>query len=148
MYISKPLQWKHLELSEKKIKNQQEGLAVFVNKINVPYEFSVKYSNLTILARPSQNKIISENGLPIYYYEIKNVCFLSHSCLLGQINFIFRFSSPPSPGADPGDAPGARPPKIGKNMIFWRKIAIFHTKYPKNFRASLRSAQFFLSPPP
>ena len=32
------------------------------------------------------------------------------------------------------------PPKIGKNMIFWRKIVIFHTKYPKNFRASLRSA--------
>jgi hypothetical protein len=24
-------------------------------------------------------------------------------------------------------------PKIGKNMIFWRKIVIFHTKYPKNF---------------
>ena len=34
-------------------------------------------------------------------------------------------------------APGARPPKIGKNMNFWRKIMIFHTKYPKNFRASL-----------
>jgi hypothetical protein len=33
--------------------------------------------------------------------------------------------------------------KIGKNMIFWRKIMIFHTKYPKNVRASLRSAQFF-----
>jgi hypothetical protein len=32
---------------------------------------------------------------------------------------------------------------IGKNMIFWRKIVIFHTKYPKNIRASLRSAQFF-----
>ena len=29
--------------------------------------------------------------------------------------------------------------KIGKNMIFWRKIVIFHTKYPKNFRASLRN---------
>jgi hypothetical protein len=25
----------------------------------------------------------------------------------------------------------------------WRKIVIFHTKYPNNFRASLRSAQFF-----
>jgi hypothetical protein len=25
-------------------------------------------------------------------------------------------------------------------MIFWRKIVISHTKYPKNFRASLRSA--------
>jgi hypothetical protein len=35
------------------------------------------------------------------------------------------------------------PPKIGKNMIFWRKIVISHTKYPKNFSASLRSAQFF-----
>jgi hypothetical protein len=30
------------------------------------------------------------------------------------------------------------PPKIGKNKIFWRKIVIFHTKYPNNFRASLR----------
>ena len=33
-------------------------------------------------------------------------------------------------------------------MIFWRKIVIFHTKYPKTFRASLRSAQFFLVRPP
>jgi hypothetical protein len=37
---------------------------------------------------------------------------------------------------------------IGTNMIFWRKIVIFHTKYPKNFRASLRSAQFFYFPLP
>ena len=34
---------------------------------------------------------------------------------------------------------GRAPPKIGKNMIFWRKIVIFHMKYPKNFRASLRN---------
>jgi hypothetical protein len=39
------------------------------------------------------------------------------------------------------------PPKIGKNMIFWRKVVIFHTKYPNNFRASLRSPQIFLSAP-
>ena len=32
-----------------------------------------------------------------------------------------------------------RPPKIGKNTIIWRKIVIFHTKYPKIFRASLRN---------
>jgi hypothetical protein len=44
-------------------------------------------------------------------------------------------------GGHPARAPP--PPKIGKNMIFWRKIVIFHTKYPKKFRASLRSAQFF-----
>jgi hypothetical protein len=43
---------------------------------------------------------------------------------------------------DPGGgAPGTRPPppKIGKNMIFWHKIVIFHMKYPKNVRASLRN---------
>jgi hypothetical protein len=33
--------------------------------------------------------------------------------------------------------------KIGKNMIFWCKIVIFHTKYPKNLHAYLHSAQFF-----
>jgi hypothetical protein len=38
-----------------------------------------------------------------------------------------------------GEAHPARaPPKFGKNKIFWRKIVIFHTKYPNNFRASLR----------
>jgi predicted metalloenzyme YecM len=46
-----------------------------------------------------------------------------------------------SSGADPGG-------KIGKNMIFGRKIVIFHTKYPKNVPASLRSAQFFKMRPP
>ena len=49
-------------------------------------------------------------------------------------------------GGSKGRGGGAHP-KIGKNMIFWRKIVIFHTKYPNNFRASLRSAQFFLSAP-
>jgi hypothetical protein len=47
-------------------------------------------------------------------------------------------------GGGGGGAPAAHPPpKIGKNMIFWRKIVIFHAKYPNNFRASLRSAQSF-----
>jgi hypothetical protein len=46
---------------------------------------------------------------------------------------------------DPGGGCTRRapPPKIGKNMIFWRKIVIFHTKFPKNVRVSLRSVQFF-----
>ena len=47
-----------------------------------------------------------------------------------------------------GAHPASAPPKIGKNMIFWRKIVIFHTKYPNNFRASLHSALFFKVPPP
>ena len=44
-----------------------------------------------------------------------------------------------SGGIQGGGTPGARPPKIGKYMIFLRKIVIFHTKYPKRFRASLRN---------
>jgi hypothetical protein len=41
-----------------------------------------------------------------------------------------------SAGADPGV--GGAPPKIEKKyMIFWCKIVIFHTKYPKNVHASL-----------
>jgi hypothetical protein len=47
-----------------------------------------------------------------------------------------------------GRIQGGAPPKIGKNMILWRKIVILHTKYPNNFRASLRAAQFILSAPP
>ena len=45
-------------------------------------------------------------------------------------------------GSRPPPAP-LPPPKIGKNKICWRKIVIFHTKYPKKIRAPLRSAQFF-----
>ena len=35
--------------------------------------------------------------------------------------------------------PVRAPPKIGKNMIFWHKIVIFHTKYPQHFHPSLRN---------
>jgi hypothetical protein len=38
---------------------------------------------------------------------------------------------------------GGGGPKIGKKMIFWGKMAIFHTKYPKNFRACPPSSHFF-----
>ena len=37
-------------------------------------------------------------------------------------------------GADPGGVHPARaPPKIGKNMIFWRKIMIFSHEIPQKF---------------
>jgi hypothetical protein len=50
---------------------------------------------------------------------------------------VYKFKVHHATGADPGGGahPARGPPKIGKNMIFWRKIVIFHTKYP------LRSAQ-------
>ena len=46
-----------------------------------------------------------------------------------------------------GTHPARAPPKIGINNKKWRKIVIFHTKYPKKFRAYLRSAQFFKCAP-
>ena len=42
-----------------------------------------------------------------------------------------------------GTNSGGAPLKFKKNMIIWCKIVIFHTKYPKNVRASLRWAQLF-----
>jgi hypothetical protein len=58
--------------------------------------------------------------------------------LVSDPNTIFYFKL--NSGTDPeGGAPGAPPPlKLEKNMIFLRKIVIFHTKYPNNFRVSLR----------
>ena len=47
-----------------------------------------------------------------------------------------------------GGAHPVRSPLKLDNMIFLRKMVIFHTKYPKNFRASLRSVQFFTVRPP
>ena len=35
-------------------------------------------------------------------------------------------------GSDPGAHPAPPPPKIGKNMIFWRKIVIFSHNIPQN----------------
>jgi hypothetical protein len=43
-------------------------------------------------------------------------------------------------GADPGGG-GGGPPQNWKKKIFWRKIVIFYTKYPNNFRASLRNRE-------
>jgi hypothetical protein len=50
-------------------------------------------------------------------------------------------------GAVPGRAPHP-PPKIGKNMIFWRKMVTFHTKYPKTFSRLPPLGAIFLSAPP
>ena len=46
-----------------------------------------------------------------------------------------------------GGAPDA-PPKIGKNMIFLRKIVIFHTKDPQKISRLPPLGAIFLSVPP
>jgi hypothetical protein len=48
-----------------------------------------------------------------------------------------------------GEGNRCTPPlKLEKIWFFLHKIMIFHTKYPNNFRAPFRLAQFFLSAPP
>jgi hypothetical protein len=42
----------------------------------------------------------------------------------------------------------AAPSAIGKNMIFWRNIMIFHTKYPKKISRLPPLGAIFLSAPP
>ena len=70
-------------------------------------------------------------------------------CVWGLETHIYLYASTAGAGFRGGGHPARAPLKIGKNMIFWRKIVIFHTKYPQNVRASLRSAQFFkVRPPP
>ena len=50
-------------------------------------------------------------------------------------------------GSRGGGGHPARPPKIGKHMIFWCKIVIFHTKYPNNFPPPSARRNFFKSTP-
>ena len=72
----------------------------------------------------------------VFHFFFKFLLFLIYFIFFA-LYFFFQHADA---GADPGGAHPARaPPKIGKNMIFWRKIVIFHTKYPKNFRASPRN---------
>jgi hypothetical protein len=70
------------------------------------------------------------------YGNLHVTCF--HSKRIATISkFAYYFSDFNNriQGRIQGEAHPARapPPKIGKNMIFLRKIVIFHTKYPKIF---------------
>ena len=80
--------------------------------------------------------------MPIFDNNFILVTIITHHKDIKK-NHIFNLSSDLRDGSRGGGAPGMPPPKIRKNIIFWHKIVIFHTKYPKNFHASLHSAQFF-----
>jgi hypothetical protein len=78
-------------------------------------------------------------------YVIK---FVSAMRQVGVFLRVLRFPPPIKlRGGSRGGAPGTRPPKIGKNMIFWRKIVIFHTKKKQNFSRLPPLGTIFLSAP-
>ena len=60
---------------------------------------------------------------------------ISCKCSSGCITLRCSCKKAKSPCTDQGRGAHA-PPKVGKNKIFWRKIVIFHTKYPNTFRTS------------
>jgi hypothetical protein len=111
---------------------------------------SVKYSKskIRLSMENCSNRIQALNivscRVPRFVYTnillCKGLCCYSSSLVLLQSFqswILFR-------GGSRGGGGRARPPlKLEKIWFFWRKIVIFHTKYPKIFRASLRSAQFF-----
>jgi hypothetical protein len=88
------------------------------------------------------NDVVSLSNCPLTTRPVKSDCQLFIICTVYK-NERSSIGCNMFPGAGPGGGCPPPPPKIGKNMIFWRKIVISHTKYPKNFRASHRSAQFF-----
>ena len=65
----------------------------------------------------------------IFYYEIALRVNLRKYTFQGRIQRGAHMAPPPPPP----------PLKLEKIWFFWRKIVIFHTKYPKNVRASLRN---------
>jgi hypothetical protein len=63
------------------------------------------------------------------YFEIERDFFNKLGVLIDgdfKCGVLFR-------GGSRGAHPGARPPKIGKNMICWRKIVIFSHEIPQTF---------------
>ena len=101
----------------------------------------IKYGKKVLKKISNMTKFYCPNKSIYYFFKINNK--------ISTIN-VKKFRNWCPRGGSMGEgAPGGSPyPKIGKNMIFWRKIVIFHTKYPNNFRTSLRPAQFFLTAPP
>ena len=63
----------------------------------------------------------------------------------GRVEGVGGFCNPQllNQGRIQGAHPARSTLKLEKMRFFLRKMVIFHTKYPKIFRASLRSAQFF-----
>ena len=72
------------------------------------------------------------------YTSTEEITDLVPKCLviLARIKYMYQERIQGGGGGGGGDR---RPPRIGKNMIFWRKIVIFHTTYPKQFCTSLRN---------
>jgi hypothetical protein len=128
----------------------QYNYSLFFNiQISTTYEkIILEVAVLSIaLAKPDvacQLVIIQwmESCIPKEEEEVREITLII-KCIK-TYNFKIRFGMRKSRGGYRGGGTRRAPPlKLEKIRFFGPKIVIFHTKYPKNFRASLRSAQFF-----
>ena len=100
-----------------------------IQERNIPscnecHDFKIQFSNF-ILLYPHFMMVCS-----LLYNLIKTkVCCVFFQILFGDTRGGFRR----------GRTRRAPPLKLEKIWFFWGKIVIFHTKYPKYFRASLRN---------
>jgi hypothetical protein len=82
-------------------------------------------------------------------YNIIVIKFVSDWRQVGDVLLVLRFPPPIALTARCRGGSQRSPLEIEKNMIFWRKIVIFHTKHPKHFsRLPLLGAIFVSTPPP
>jgi hypothetical protein len=130
-------------------------LTPFWDKVDIVYVMHFSRSDVTLLF---EQWIIFKNlqfirlflniwTLTFYCFRLKNafylfVCFrVSNHCWAFQS--LFWLSKLPSNHSATVTTLLFAIISIFQGRIQGRKIVIFHTKYPKKFRASLRSAQFF-----
>ena len=151
-----------------------------------------KYNSLTLNLLMFFGLFIIKRQVSMHVSYLRNLCLFAHGDVLHIlccvfVLFVFVLCAPCCQflwivhfwlqgRIQGGGAPGARPPKIGKNvisfcvkswfftrntstifaplsaieknMIFWRKIVIFHTKYPKNFVPPSARRNLFKCAPP
>ena len=121
-----------------------EGMLSLEDKgrnFNIKLSKSINFPHIPILMFTPTTMFYSqvENTCttPSFHWEVR---FRDHKASLTQPFFI---QLPKSERSWIFFSRGGSPLKLEKCDFFWGKIVIFHTKYPKNVRASLCSAQIF-----
>jgi hypothetical protein len=77
--------------------------------LNSIFTFSFEYYNIYTIVNRGGSRISRKGGA-----HLKKLRYIKRIAKIGLTRG--------------GSREGGGPPKIGKNMIFWRKIVIFHTK--------------------
>ena len=94
--------------------------------------FHATFNNISVISWRSV-LLVEETGVPRenHWPVAGHLQTLSHNVVHLALIEIRTYSGDSRGGYRGGGRTRRTPPKIGKNMIWWRKIVIFHTKYPQ-----------------